>query len=123
MTMFAATYYILPHIAGVGAVSASRVRLQFWLSMIGTVLFAFPLVIGGVIQGFKLVNPQIAFLDALKSSLMPFRVSTLGETLLIIGNLLFLFNVGYAIVCYYRSVCKIAWAEATTPLEPAGVKA
>jgi hypothetical protein len=48
-------------------------------------------------------------------------VSTLGETLIVVGNLLFLFNVGYAIVRYYRSVCRVAYADLTVSLEPAGV--
>ena len=122
MTMFAAIYEIMPRLAGEGAVCPKGVRLQFWFSMLGTLLLALPLVIAGVLQGLKLVNPEIAFLDVLKSSLMPFRLSTLGETLLVLGNLLFLLNVGWAMVRYYRSVCKAACADLTATLQPAGVK-
>lgn len=122
MTMFAAAYLILPQIAGHGAVCPKRVRAHFWLSMIGSLLLAIPLVIAGVIQGLKLLNPEIAFVDALKASLMPFRMSTLGEVLIIAGNLLFLFNVGYAIARYFRAVGKVAYAEATAPLESVGVR-
>ena len=64
---------------------------------------------------------EIAFLDVLKSSLMPLRLSTLGELLVVLGNLLFLFNVGLAFVRHYRSVCKVACADATALLEPACV--
>ena len=122
MTLFAAVYFILPRLAGEGSVCPNRVRAQFWLSMLGSLLFGFPLVIGGIIQGLKLINPEIAFLDVLKSSLMPFRLSTLGELCIVVGNLLFLFNVGYAIVRYYLSVCKVACADLTAPLVTAGVK-
>ncbi len=122
MTMFAAAYSILPHIVGAGAICPNRVRAQFWLSMLGTLLLSIPLVIAGILQGLKLMKPEIAFLDALQASLMPFRISTLGEVLVIAGNLLFLFNVGYALIGHLRVVGKTAYAEAVAPLESVGVR-
>lgn len=122
MTMFAAIYYILPRIAGAELISPGRVRAHFWLGAIGTMLFALPLVAGGVLQGLKLVNPSIPFVDVAKSTLMAFRMSTLGETLLLIGNFVFLFNVASVIVSYLRLVGKTAYADATAQLEPAGAK-
>jgi cytochrome c oxidase cbb3-type subunit 1 len=121
MTMFGAIYYMLPRVAGAD-ISPGRVRAHFWLGAIGTALFALSLVAGGVLQGLKLLNPSIEFVKVAKSALMPFRMSTLGETLLLIGNVLFLFNVGCVIVGYFRTVGKTAYADATAPLEPAGVK-
>jgi cbb3-type cytochrome oxidase subunit 1 len=85
-------------------------------------LFALPLVAGGVMQGLKLVNPAIPFVDVAKAALMPFRMSTLGETLLLVGNFLFLFNVFGVIVSHLRTVGKTVYVDATAELEPAGVK-
>ena len=121
MTMFGAAYYILPRVAGVASLCPRRVRIHFWFSMFGALLLALPLVVGGVAQGLKLVNPAISMLDVSKGTLMYLRISTLGETLLVLGSLTFLFNVCAVIVRYYLVVGKTAYAEVTA-LQPAGVK-
>jgi cbb3-type cytochrome oxidase subunit 1 len=97
-------------------------RINFWLVMPGTLVFALPLVLGGIAQGLKLADPNIAFLDTAKAAMMAFRLSTLGETMLLLGNLIFLFNLSAAIVSYYRLVCKTVYNDATAQLEPVGVK-
>lgn len=121
MTMFAAIFMILPRLTGPDSVCPKGIRLQFWLSMSGTLLLGFPLVIGGIIQGLKLANPEIPFLDAFRASLMPFRLSTLGETLIVLGNLMFLLNIGRAIFRYYSPICQASYADLTATLQPAGV--
>jgi len=121
MTMLGAIYYILPRLVGANRVCARWMRFNFWMFMLGTLVFALPLLLGGVAQGLKLANPNVTFLDASKAALMAFRLSTLGELLLLAANLVFLFNLGAAIVSYYRVLCKSAYEEATT-LEPVGVK-
>ena len=122
MTMLGAIYHIFPHVAGANRVSARLMRINFWLFMSGTLIFALPLMAGGIAQGLKLANPNIAFLDASKAALMAFRLSTLGELLLLAGSLVFLFNLSSAIVNYYRLLCKTAYEDATEQLEPVGVK-
>lgn len=122
MTMFAAIYYILPRVVGAETLNPGRVKVHFWLGVIGTLLFALPLIVGGIMQGLKLVNPAIPFVDVARSTLMPFRLSTLGETLLLIGNFVFLFNVFGVIVSYLRTVGKTVYADATAQLETVGVK-
>ena len=121
MTMFGAAYYILPRVAGVTTMCPRRVKIHFWFSMLGALLLALPLAVGGVAQGLKLVNPAIPFLDVSKSVLMFLRVSTLGEVLLVLGSLNFLFNVMAVIVRFYFTVGKTAYADVTA-LQPAGVK-
>lgn len=122
MTIFGAVYHILPRIVAPELVCQKRVRAHFWLSVIGTLLLALPLIAGGISQGLKLVNPSIAFLDVAKAGLMPFRMATLGETLLLVGNFLFLFNILFVIVSHYRALGKAAYADATASLGPVGVK-
>jgi hypothetical protein len=75
-----------------------------------------------VAQGLKLLNPAVPFLDTAKAAMMMFRLSTLGETLILLGNVLFVLNLGAAIVSYYRVVCKTAYDDATAQLEAVGVK-
>ncbi len=120
MIIFGAVYYILPRVAGVD-VCPKAMRAHFWLNVVGVVLLGLPLAAGGASQGMKLLNATIPFLDIAKSTLMTLRVSTLGLALILIGNLLFLFNVGAVQVRYYRAICLSAYKTATA-LEPAGVK-
>ena len=122
MTMLGGIYYILPRLAGEERVCKNRMRANFWLVMPGILLFTLPLAFGGIVQGLKLVDASVPFLDTGKSALMAFRISTLGEFLIAIGNLLFLFNVLAAMAGYYRSVCKTAYVDVTARLQPVGVK-
>ncbi len=121
MTMFGAAYYILPRVAGMESMCPRRVRTHFWFSMIGALLLALPLALGGVAQGLKLANPAIPFLDVSKSALMYLRISTFGELLLVLGSLNFLFNVMAVIVQFYFTAGKTAYAEAIA-LQSAEVK-
>jgi cbb3-type cytochrome oxidase subunit 1 len=122
MTMLGGVYYILPLLAGEGRVCKNRMRANFWLIMPGILLFTVPLVVGGIAQGLKLVDAGVPFLDTAKPALMAFRISTLGEFLIAVGNLLFLFNVLTAMAGYYRAFGKTIYTDATVKLEPAGVK-
>ena len=120
MTMFGAIYHILPHLVGVDRVRPGLIRVNFWLVMPGTLLLVVPLVFGGIRQGLKLIDATIPVVDVAKSTLMAFRISTLGEMMIAVGNVIFLFNISFAIVAYYRTVGRTAYAEATA-LEPARV--
>jgi cytochrome c oxidase cbb3-type subunit I len=120
MTMFAAVYYILPQVSGL-AISAGRIKLHFWLAMVGAVLLPLPLLLGGVKQGLKLANAEVPFMETVKAAQMPFRMSTLGELLIVAGALLFLVNILTVIWSYYRTVARAAYAEAIA-LQPAEVK-
>jgi cytochrome c oxidase cbb3-type subunit 1 len=120
MTMFAAVYYILPRISGV-TICPRRVKAHFWFAMPGALLLALPLIGGGIAQGLKLANPDVPFLEAAKAALMPFRMSTLGELMILIGALIFLGNISLLIVSYYRAIAKTAYTDATA-LQPAEVK-
>src|SRR5579859_2766097 len=93
MTMFGAVYYLLPRAVGMEFPFPKLVRAHFWLSLAGVALLVVPLAIGGVLQGFKLQNPDIAFADTTKAMLPFLRVSTLGLTAMLLGNLLFFINI------------------------------
>ena len=122
MTMLGGIYYILPRLAGEGRVCQNRMRANFWLVMPGILLFALPLAIGGIAQGLKLMDAGVPFLDTAKPALMAFRISTVGEFSIAVGNVLFAFNVLAAMAGYYRPICKTVYADAIARLEPAGVK-
>jgi len=93
MTMFGAVYYLLPRAVGIEFPFPKLARVHFWLSLAGIALLILPLAIGGVIQGLKLQNPDVAFADITKAMLPFLRISTTGLLFLLLGNLLFFVNV------------------------------
>ena len=93
ITMFGAIYYILPRAVGIEFAFPKLIRVQHWCAMLGLVIFVVSLVIGGVEQGMKLQDPNVAFADLTKAMLPFLRVSTLGLLFLLIANLLFALNV------------------------------
>ena len=112
MTMFGASYYILPRVTGIEWPCAKSVRWHFWLLAVGIILVAVPLAIGGVVQGFKLNNPRIAFVDLTRATLPYLRMSTTGELLVALGHLLFVLNLAGLVV-------RLARAKFTTALAAA----
>jgi len=121
MTMFGAAYYILPRATGAEWPFAKLIRVHFWCGVIGTLLLAVPLFIGGVLQGTKWLNPEVLPVEVSKATLMFLRLSTLGDLLLLVGNLLFLLNISVLVIQFGRSVLRMAYADVTA-LQPAEVK-
>ena len=81
-----------------------------------------PLAIGGVLQGLKLNNDQVVFMDVTQSTVLFLRISTLGELALVIGNLLLAVNLVRLAARYSRTHFAPAWKSAMAELEPAEVK-
>jgi cytochrome c oxidase cbb3-type subunit I len=93
MTMFGASYYLLPRVVGIEFPFPRLVRVHFWLSLAGIALLVIPLAIGGIVQGLKWQDPNIAFAESTRAMLPFLRVSTTGLLLMLLGNLLFFANV------------------------------
>ena len=93
MTMFGAIYYLLPRAVGFEWPFPKLVRVHFWISMFGVLLLVMPLAIGGVVQGLKWANPNVAVVDVAKATMPFLRGSTTGLLFLLFGNLLFALNI------------------------------
>jgi cytochrome c oxidase cbb3-type subunit 1 len=120
MAMFAAVYHILPKLTAI-EICPRRIKGHFWVAMPGVVLLSAPLLIAGIKQGFKLADASVPFIESSKAAMMMFRMSTLGETLIAIGALIFMANVGLNIFAYYRAIGKTAFAQVTA-IQTAEVK-
>jgi hypothetical protein len=81
------------------------------------------LVIGGVAQGLKLNNPNIAFAEVTKTVLPFLRASTLGLIFLLLANLLFALNLFVMLIVWHISVVKAVIAAVIAPLKKVEVKA
>ncbi|HNQ72854.1 MAG TPA: cbb3-type cytochrome c oxidase subunit I [Verrucomicrobiota bacterium] len=111
MTLFAAVYHILPRISG-REISPRRVRAHFWLAMPGSLLLALPLLAGGVRQGLRLADAAVPFQETARAAVLWVRISTLGETLIALGALVYLANVGWLILSHYRALLKREMTDA-----------
>jgi cytochrome c oxidase cbb3-type subunit 1 len=116
MTMFGAIYYVLPQVAGFEWPFPKLARVHFWISMLGVLLLVVPLAIGGVVQGLKWANPNIAPVDVAGATLPFLRVSTTGLLLLLLGNLLFALNIFGLTIIWKLALLKQAVAIVKAPL-------
>ena len=122
MTMFGAIYHLLPRVAGFEWPFPKLARVHFWVSLFGVALLVLPLAIGGVVQGLKLENPDVGFMDAMKATLPFLRVSTIGLMLLLFGNLLFALNIFGLTFVWEKALVKKAFAAMTAPLNAGDVR-
>jgi cytochrome c oxidase cbb3-type subunit 1 len=117
MTMFGAVYHLLPRVVGIEFPFPKLARVHFWFSLPGIVLLVVPLAIGGVVQGLKLQNPNVAFADTTKAMLPFLRVSTTGLLLMLLGNLLFFANVIGLTIRWKIALLKKLIAFVKSPLD------
>lgn len=115
MVLLGGAYYAAARLPGL-VISLRLARIHFWLSLSGVVVGFVPLLIGGLIQGLKLHNPEVAFLDVVSLALHFLRLSTIGELLLLAGSGLFLINLSSARFRRARERFTVARLEATRDL-------
>lgn len=116
LTLFGAVYYIAPKLAGVEFPAARPPKFHFWMSVIGVALYVVSLILGGLAQGQILNDASRPFLASLQAGLRMFRVSTLGDLLMGIGNLAFAINLTQL---WCRSYCGCWWRSMMEAEEPA----
>jgi cytochrome c oxidase cbb3-type subunit 1 len=116
IVMCGAIYELLPRFMGFGLPFPKFVRLQHWLFMLGIVLWAGSLAVGGVEQGMKLNNPQIAFADSTNVALIFLRAGTTGLLFLLLGSLLFAANIFSMTLKWKLALLKSLLAAVKAPL-------
>jgi cbb3-type cytochrome oxidase subunit 1 len=93
IAVFAAGYYSLPRLLN-GILPSSRlIRLHCWAMVAGVLTQALPLLLGGWLQGGRLNDPSVDFMQTLGPALMALRVSYLGDLLLLAGHVAFVANL------------------------------
>jgi len=109
MTIFGALYYIVPRLLGLesSAWCPKFLKLHFWFTFLGVLIAYLSLIVAGVGQGILLSNAGNSFVDVMRRTMMPLRMSTLGDLFVLVGIVLFLLN--FAGVC--RQACCMARKE------------
>jgi len=113
MAMLGAVYYIVPRLVQSASLCPKLMRAHLLLSAAGVLLVFLPLAIGGVRQGFALNRPDVPFTDVMKAPLMFLRLSTLGDLLLVVGNVLLVLNFGWMLITCARALLVPAWKDVT----------
>lgn len=115
LAVFAAAYLLLPRLLPEDSLSPRLIRVHAWTTVLGIAVLVLPLLVGGVVQGLRYRDPQIEFLAALKPALMALRLSTLGDLLLFVASVVFLANLGWALVRWARACWQPVVAAAVRP--------
>ncbi len=94
MTVFGALYYIIPRLLGLEDQSwcPRLTKAHFYLAAIGMLISYLALLVGGIGQGILLADAGHSFVDVMRGTLMPLRMSTLGDLMFLAGTLVFLAN-------------------------------
>jgi cytochrome c oxidase cbb3-type subunit 1 len=104
MTMLGAIYYIAPRLAQRDWFCTKPIRANFWLTFIGVMISYLSLLVGGIAQGLLLSNPSNSILVVMKTTLMPLRISTLGDLIIVLGQIPLLIN--FAVLLVRCCCCK-----------------
>ncbi len=106
MISLGAAYWILPRISGIPLRFPVLIKAHFALVVTGLLLWVIPFLVGGLQQGRGLTDARIAFADVALGALMPIRVASTGQMLLILGHLLLGINVAALMIRLARTRLK-----------------
>jgi cytochrome c oxidase cbb3-type subunit 1 len=94
MVLFGSMYYILPRLTGREWSSAFLIKLHFWTTAVGMVIYWVGLTIGGWLQGQMMNNPDTPFLEIVQATI-PFLWSrSFAAVLMTTGHVVFAYLVG-----------------------------
>lgn len=93
MVLFGGTYYMMPRLLGREWPSAPLIRMHFWCCSLGIILMVVALSIGGWIQGLRMNDANVPFLDIVQAMLPYLHARTVSGVLLLCGHCAFVANV------------------------------
>jgi cytochrome c oxidase cbb3-type subunit 1 len=114
MTVFGAIYYIVPQLLGMDAQAwcPKLTKAHFYLTFIGIVISYLALLIGGIGQGILLADLSHSFVQVMRGTLMPLRMSTLGDLMFLAGTVVFLLNFAQVVGTWCWQCCSAMRKEA-----------
>jgi cytochrome c oxidase cbb3-type subunit 1 len=104
--LLAAAFQILPKVTPASALCARVAGIQSFVMRVGVFVFVLAMLLAGQLQGRALASPETAFAEVTAASKMWFRVSTMGDLLLMLGGLVFFMYVAGTM---FRAL-KVEWA-------------
>jgi cytochrome c oxidase cbb3-type subunit 1 len=90
--MFAMVYYAMPRLTGNEWSSARLIRIHFWCTLFGTLLYAGAMCYAGVMQGRMMNDAAIPFLNIVAFTKPWLILRTIAGLILLTGTLAFIVN-------------------------------
>jgi cytochrome c oxidase cbb3-type subunit I len=94
LVLSGALYHIIPRLARREWPSAGLVKLHFWCAFIGMLMASLPLVVGGMIHGMRINQPELDFIRVSRGTIPFLGANSMGMSLLVVGYAAFLLNCG-----------------------------
>ena len=92
MILFGAMYYIMPRLAKWEWPYPSLIKVHFWTTSIGILIYVAALTVGGWFQGVELNNAAIPFIDVVNMTKPYLWARSVGGTLMMIGHFVFAYQ-------------------------------
>jgi len=107
MTIFGVLYYIVPRLLSLDASAwcPKLLKFHFVFMFLGVLISYLSLLVAGIGQGILLANGGNSFVDVMRRTMMPLRMSTLGDLFVVVGIILFLLNFAGVLVQSCRQCC------------------
>jgi len=93
MVLFGSIYYIFPRILKWEWHSKKLIKLHFWFTALGIILYVVALQIGGIYQGILMNNPNIPFMDIVNAMIPYLQSRSIAAVLLTTGHFIFAYLV------------------------------
>lgn len=124
MVLFGSLYYIVPRLVQVKWPNEKWIRLHFICSALGVALLFVALTAGGLLQGRKLADASVPFINIVTGTVPFVGMSTLGVLLLLIGQCCFVANLAKLLCAFCEPIGRAFCAEYCdcAPVAKAGVK-
>jgi cytochrome c oxidase cbb3-type subunit 1 len=106
MILFGAMYYILPRIAKWEWPYPALIKVHFWLTAVGVLLYFVAMEVGGWLQGMAMVNGAVPFIDSVIVTRPWLWGRSIGGVMMTIGNILFAYH--FALVVYRAGPIRFA---------------
>lgn len=90
--MFAMMYYAMPRLTGNEWSSARLIRIHFWCTLVGTLLYTVAMCYAGIRQGLMMNDPTIPFLNIVVFTKPFLMLRTLAGLILLSGTVAFAIN-------------------------------
>jgi cytochrome c oxidase cbb3-type subunit 1 len=106
-SVFGAIYYIIPRLLSIDPETwcPYLMKAHFYLAAIGILISYLALLVGGIGQGILLADPGHSFVEVMRGTLMPLRMSTLGDLLFLAGTVVFLANFARVVGSWCCQCC------------------
>lgn len=104
MILFGATYFVLPRVLDWEWSSKRLIKLHFWLTALGIILYVVALQIGGIWQGIMMNNPDVPFLDIVEMTIPFLESRSFAAILMTTGHFVFAYLVIKMVIDRKRSV-------------------